>query len=250
MDYSENQIQRLIQAIYNGQVDAKNLPQNLYRQLALHFTTAIENGAGVDFANFQFGEIGKEMAYSLRENVYLFSGAKTFNYVLSTQNLIIDEFGKIIDFRDFQKIANENFNLYNKTWLKTEWATAQISAKNIVDFKDLQSNAEFFPFAKYRTLRDANVSEVCMQFDGVVKRIDSDWFKENAPQNHHNCRCYLEGMESGSETNTSMMKIKPTGIFAQNPAYTGKIFTKEHPYFDVPYGYKAFAKNNFNLPLP
>lgn len=250
MDYSDAQIQRLIQAIYNGDIDAKNLPQSLYRQIALHFTDAIEAGAGVNYGSFQFGEIGKDMALALRENVYLFSGAKTFQYVLSTQNLIINEAGQVIDFRDFQKLANENFNLYNKTWLQTEWATAQISAKNIVDFKEFEANAEFFPFLKYRTLHDANVSEVCKQFDGVVKRVGSDWFKENAPQNHYNCRCYLEPLEDGVETNTARMNIKPTGIFAQNPAETGKIFTKEHPYFDVPHGYKGFAKNNFNLPLP
>jgi hypothetical protein len=250
MDYSENLKRLLNQAIYNGNITPLNLPDNLYKQTALHLTGALENGAGIDFSNYQFGEIGKEMAYNLRENIYLFSGAKTFQYVLSTKNLVIDEAGQVIPFKEFEKLAGENFDLYNKTWLRTEWSTAQISAKNIVDFKELEANAEFFPFVKYRTLGDSNVSEVCKQFDGVVKRIGSDWLKVNAPQNHFNCRCYLEPMEDGAETNTSRMKVKPEGIFAQNPAFTGQVFTKAHPYFDVPPQFEKFAKNNFNLDLP
>lgn len=250
MDYSENQKRLLHQSIYNGNTTPLNLPDNLYKQTALHLTDALEKGAGINFGNYQFGEIGKDMAYNLRENVYLFSGAKTFQYVLSTKNLIIDEAGQIIPFNDFEKLANDNFNLFHKKWLQTEYATAQISAKNIVDFKEFEANAEFFPFLKYRTLHDANVSEVCKQFDGVVKRVGSDWFKTNAPQNHYNCRCYLEPMEDGVETNTARKTLKPTGIFAQNPAETGKIFTKEHPYFDVPPQFEKFAKNNFNLDIP
>lgn len=250
MDYSENLKRLLHQSIYNGNTTPLNLPDNLYKQTALHLTDALEKGAGINFGNYQFGEIGKDMAYNLRENVYLFSGAKTFQYVLSTKNLIIDEAGQIIPFKDFEKLANDNFNLFHKKWLQTEYATAQISAKNIVDFKEFEANAEFFPFLKYRTLHDANVSEVCKQFDGVVKRVGSDWFKTNAPQNHYNCRCYLEPMEDGVETNTARKTLKPTGIFAQNPAETGKIFTKEHPYFDVPPQFEKFAKNNFNLDIP
>jgi hypothetical protein len=250
MDYSENQKRLLNQAIFNGNIDPLNLPDSLYKQTALHLTGALEKGAGINYSEFQFGTIGKDMAYNLRENIYLFSGAKTFQYVLSTKNLVIGEDGQVIPFKEFEKLAGENFDLFHKTWLKTEWATAQISAKNIVDFKEFEANAEFFPFLKYRTLHDSNVSEVCKQFDGVVKRVGSDWFKTNAPQNHFNCRCYLEPLEEGVETNTSRKTLKPQGIFAQNPAETGKIFTKEHPYFDVPPQFEKFAKNNFNLDLP
>jgi hypothetical protein len=250
MDYSDNQKRLLNQAIFNGNIDPLNLPNTLYKQTALYLTGAIEKGAGVNYANYEFGIIGKDMAYNLRENVYLFSGAKTFQYVLSTKNLVIDKAGQVIPFKEFEKLAGENFDLFNKTWLQTEWATAQISAKNIVDFKEFEANAEFFPFLKYRTLNDSNVSEVCKQFDGVVKRVGSEWFKTNAPQNHFNCRCYLEPMDDGVETNTARKTLKPQGIFAQNPAETGQIFTKAHPYFDVPPQFEKYAKNNFNLELP
>jgi SPP1 gp7 family putative phage head morphogenesis protein len=74
----------------------------------------------------------------------------------------------------------------------------------------------------------------------------------------HNCRCVL--LQEGPD-----IKLTPTGekdnivggvlddmqdVFKSNPGKTGEIFDKNHPYFDVPEKDKAYAKRNFDLPIP
>ena len=140
---------------------------------------------------------------ALRENVYLFSGAKTFNYVLSTENLILGADGQIIPFKQFEELAKANNALYNKTWLEVEYNSAQIQASNIVDFKDFQSSKSTFPFLKYVTFKDKNVSEICRRLEGVTMATDSTFWHTHSPQQHYQCRCRLEPMTDGVETKLS-----------------------------------------------
>ena len=96
MDYSKE--------IYNGSINSFNLPEKLYQSTALELLKGIEEGSGADYINFEFGKLGERTALALRENVYLFSGAKTFNYVLSTENLILGADGQIIPFKQFEEL--------------------------------------------------------------------------------------------------------------------------------------------------
>ena len=45
------------------------------------------------------------------------------------------------------------------------------------------------------------------------------------------------------------MNEKRQPLFNSNPYRDGQIFTKEHPYFDIPKKDIEYAKQNFNLPL-
>ena len=242
MDYSKE--------IYNGSINSFNLPEKLYQSTALELLKGIEEGSGADYINFEFGKLGERTALALRENVYLFSGAKTFNYVLSTENLLLGSDGQIIPFKQFEELAKANNALYNKTWLEVEYNSAQIQASNIVDFKDFQSSKSTFPFLKYVTFKDRNVSEICKRLEGVVMATDSTFWHTHSPQQHYQCRCRLEPMTDGVETKLSTKNlITPNPLF-KNPAITEQVFNKNHPYFNVDAKYKAFAKTNFGLNIP
>lgn len=242
MDYSKE--------IYNGSINSFNLPEKLYQSTALELLKGIEEGSGADYINFEFGKLGERTALALRENVYLFSGAKTFNYVLSTENLLLGADGQIIPFKQFEELAKANNALYNKTWLEVEYNSAQIQASNIVDFKDFQATKDAFPFLKYVTFQDKNVSEICKRLEGVVMATDSTFWHTHSPQQHYQCRCRLEPMIDGLETKLSTKNlITPNPLF-KNPAITEQVFNKSHPYFNVDAKYKAFAKTNFGLNIP
>jgi SPP1 gp7 family putative phage head morphogenesis protein len=242
MDYSKE--------IYNGSINSFNLPEKLYQSTALELLKGIEEGSGADYINFEFGKLGERTAMALRENVYLFSGAKTFNYVLSTENLLLGSDGQIIPFKQFEELAKANNALYNKTWLEVEYNSAQIQASNIVDFKDFQATKDTYPFLKYVTFKDRNVSEICKRLEGVVMATDSTFWHTHSPQQHYQCRCRLEPMTDGVETKLSTKNlIKPNPLF-KNPAITEQVFNKSHPYFNVDAKYKAFAKTNFGFNIP
>lgn len=242
MDYSKE--------IYNGSINSFNLPEKLYQSTALELLKGIEEGSGADYINFEFGKLGERTALALRENVYLFSGAKTFSYVLSTENLLLGSDGQIIPFKQFEELAKANNALYNKNWLEVEYNSAQIQASNIVDFKDFQATKDTYPFLKYVTFKDRNVSEICKRLEGVVMATDSTFWHTHSPQQHYQCRCRLEPLTDGVETKLSTKNlIKPNPLF-KNPAITEQVFNKSHPYFNVDAKYKAFAKTNFGFNIP
>ena len=240
----------MIKDIYDNKINVENLPIELYKSTANKLLSGVEAGANIDYINFEFGELGEETALLLRENVYLFSGAKTFNYVLETQNLIIRD-GKIIPYKEFEALALAVDEKFNKRWLQVEWADAQISAKNKVDWQLLQDSKNAFPLLRYVAFMDKNTSEICKRLNGIVKPTNSDFWVKYKPQNHYQCRCTLEPLQEKEaiETNLNAKKlIEPTPYFSNLD--NDVIFNKLHPYFDVDKKYKAYAKDNFNLPIP
>jgi SPP1 gp7 family putative phage head morphogenesis protein len=240
----------MIKDIYNGNINVENLPIELYKSTANKLLSGVEAGAKIDYINFEFGELGKETALLLRENIYLFSGAKTFNYVLETQNLIIRD-GKIIPYKEFEQLALAVDEKFNKRWLQVEYSDAQISAKNKLDWQNLQNSSEAFPLLRYVAFMDKNTSEICRRLNGIVKPTNDPFWNTYKPQNHYQCRCDLEPLQSNEAVETNLNSkdlIKPTPYFSNLDNDT--IFNKLHPYFDVDNKYKAYAKNNFNLPIP
>src|SRR6267154_3803195 len=120
---NKNQISSLIRAIYNGKINPLKLPKKLYNEIASHLTDGVYKGYGGNLSAFDFDTPDYRMVANLRENVYIFSGAKTFNYVLSTEGLIV-EGNEILPFKEFKKRALTVYDQYNETWLKTEYENA------------------------------------------------------------------------------------------------------------------------------
>ena len=109
------QISALIRAIYNGKVNVLNLPIKLYNAIAEHLTSGVYKGYGKTLISVEYESVDYEMLTALRENVYLFSGAKTFNYVLSTENLIV-EGDEVLTFTEFKKRALAVYKEFNESY--------------------------------------------------------------------------------------------------------------------------------------
>ena len=234
--------------IQAGVFDARNLPNKLFDAYVNHFTKALELGGGMDYLAIEYGVMPEELALLMRENIVLFSGAKTFNYVISTEALLRQN-GQLITPKEFKELASQNFQLYNKTWLQTEYETALKQASNLKDWQEFQANKSDFPLLEFRTVGDQRVSEACRMKNGIVKRVDDPFWKSHSPMTHYGCRCELYPLQLNEKSITGIPKGLPKNDlgFRENIRETGRIFDKTHPYFDIPKGSKRFAKKNFNL---
>lgn len=69
----------------------------------------------------------------------------------------------------------------------------------------------------------------------------------------HNCRCLIMQVDTEPTENYEDKAQEVEGnmqdIFKFNAGKTGEVFTKDHPYFDVPKEDKEYAKRNFDLPI-
>lgn len=200
-----------------------------------------------------------ELLAELRTNVYMFSAAKTYQQVKEMTGALVDDKGTVVPFNEFKKQANQIFEQYNQTWLKTEYDTAIGQGQSAMTWRQIEKDAEVLPMLKYDAIMDKNTSDICRPLDGLVAPVNDPVWKKVMPLNHFNCRCIVRQLEAGEEKLTSDSKKatmfndateKMQDVFKMNAGMDGYVFKEDHPYFTVPRKDREFAKENFGLPIP
>jgi hypothetical protein len=253
MKYSNSQIEALIKGIEDGTITEWNLPKDYYKALTDYLKKALFEGFGATLETVASGDVA--LLEELVTNMYMFSGGKTFHIVKEISGLLVDsETGEVRSSREFNKLGRELYDTWNDNWGRTEYNTAIAQGDSAAKWQEIQSQKDVMPNLKYSAIGDACI--ICAPLDGVVAPVDSPIWDKVAPINHFNCKCLLlqvggdiELTKNGADITKGVVD-KMDGTFINNVGKTGEVFTKDHPYFDVAKEYKAYAKNNFNLPLP
>lgn len=190
------------------------------------------------------------LALDLRTNTYEMAAAKQYTQVRQMAALAAEP----ITFQEYKEHARETFQLFNESYLRTEFNTSVSSMQNTESFIDALETADDFPLVQYITQRDNRVRPTHRELDGITLPITHHFWRRYWPPNGWNCRCFVIKLESGEQTDLSrrdfaeIRKDTPEE-FRQNPALSGMIFDKtKHPYFTVAPGDSQLRDNNFNLP--
>ena len=191
IDYSEEQIEKLIAGIYAGEITLQSLPVDLYEAIA----KVLNNGVKEGMLNVKFGKASKALKAELTENIYIFSGGKTFQQVREMQKYLLGADGYITPYNEFKKIALVIFEKYNKTWLETEYITAVGQAMNAVKWKDIERFKNIFPYIRYDAVMDAHTSEQCKLLNGTTLKVEDKFWDTHSPLQHFRCRCILTQLE-------------------------------------------------------
>ncbi len=202
---------------------------------------------------------GKDLALleELRENVYMFSAAKTYQETKAISGQLVDEEGNIRSQREFNKIGREMFSTWNDDWGKTEYNTAIGQGTMSAKWLDIQERKALFPKLRYSTIGDA--CDICAPLNDFVAPVDDEAWDEIMPLNHFNCECTVlqedEDMpDTGEDERADILEQvtdKMDDMFKNNAGKTGTVFPDSHPFFnDIPKEDRDFAANNFNLPIP
>jgi hypothetical protein len=243
MKWTDSQVSTLIRKIYNGNYNPLKLPKRLYLDIADYLTGGVYKGYGNTISGVEFNSPDYVMLKALKENIHLFSAAKTFNYVLDTENLIVQG-NEVIPFKEFKTRAQSIFKEYNETWLETEYNTAIGQAQAARAWTDFSEDAVL----KYMLTDGVEHAEVCLSMQGVTRKKDDPIWLKNAPKNHFGCLCYLDAAYDNKEKKLPSGIPEPQEGFDHNPGIVKEIFTEKHPYFtEIPRQYKAFAKKGFGL---
>ena len=148
MNYTDKQLEDLINNVYAGIITPKNLPLDLYNVTLDRLTAAIVKGFGTDFAEDSADALLFEY---YKHNIAIFSGAKTFQQVKDMTNLVMTSNGVKRDFSEFKKIIKGDqfhdglFKTYNENYLKTEFNTAFATAQMGREWNEFASESEIFP---------------------------------------------------------------------------------------------------------
>lgn len=244
MDYSKKQVNDLIEGIYDGSITEYDIPESLY------FAIAEELKAGL-LTGWDAAEGVKDYALlnELNQNIYMFSAAKSYTELKDMRSLLIDG-ENIRSFSQFKEACQAKYDLYNVDYLKAEYNTALASGDMAVKWDSAIRDKDILPLLKYHTT-GGDVCQICRPLDGVTLPIDSSFWKTRYPPNHFNCFCIVTQEEEGVITSDIPDTLHlMADEFKMNVGLDKYVFSPEHPYFQVEPKDRAYAANNFDLPIP
>jgi len=251
MNYTQQQIDALIEGIYNGAITPRDLPIGLYNAISTKLLSALGSVEGSPSAS---------LLNQLKENIYMFSGAKVYQQIQEISLLANND--KIKSYANFRDEALGIYKQYNKNWLETEYKTAIGQAQSATRWEQIEAQKTELPYLQYSAVIDKNTSDICKPLDGVCLPVDNKFWNVNTPLNHFNCRCTVIqhdktdatqiGITSKEDADKATAEIteKRHPLFEGNSGKDRLIFNDKHPYFDVQKEDKEFAKTNFGLPIP
>jgi len=236
-----------VQGIFAGVITVHNLPQDVYYMNAQKLMSGVHKGwkGSVQLA---YNSPNWKLYESISDNIFLFSGAKTFKQTLDMSEALLDEDGKLVPFDKFKEVAGEIFSTFNEDYLESEYYTALDGAREADKWLDYKKNG--VEYLRFLTSNDETVCEICGGYDDTVLPITDSFWDVNYPPLHFRCNCTTQPEYDAEEETERPEQSDVSPGFRNNIAKTGVIFNKHNGYFQIPAKYKDLARNNFGLPLP
>lgn len=239
--------EKLIDEVYNGEVSVFDLPPDLYEFSFFALSVYLASRFGLP-SDFKRGSLRFRRAIQMKNNLSIFSGAKTFQHILELSSNVFTD-GVKTPFNEFKNIGLTVNERYNKDWLATEQQAAFSQSQSVEQWLEVTENSDIFPYLRYSTVFDSRVRPEHQDKDGIVKRVDDPFWNTWFPPNGWNCRCIVEQLEESKITQGSF-KPNEDPVFGTNVGKTGIIFPKKHPYYNVPREFKDDISNNFGFKTP
>ena len=183
--------ERLIAAVWNGELT--DFSPELFRFFADDFLKAVQPAFKKDIKNSDIGITynapNDVFRTAMEQNLFHFSAAKTLAEIQELNRL----FRESKNFNEFYRKAKEVTGVFNKSWQKTEWDTAVLTAEATSNYRRLRSKKEIFPFWEYKTVYDGKVREEHLKLHGVILPESDPRWNKIYPPNGWRCRCWVVG---------------------------------------------------------
>lgn len=233
-------LDKVAQKIYEQKVEVGVIDPDLFQETYRQLNEAAKNGWGESYNAPE-----TSTAQTMRENLFKFSGAKSYQELQELNAKLFDENGNKRSFNDFKKEVQSVNKEYNENYLNAEYDTAMSSAQMAEKWAGFIADKKLFPNLKYVAINDQRTRPEHAALDGVVKPIDDPFWAVNYPPNGFRCRCDVE--QTSEQTTEGSPSIEIDYRFAQNVGKTGTPFVPTHPYFSIPQ--KTLSKVNTEIEL-
>jgi SPP1 gp7 family putative phage head morphogenesis protein len=228
----EKDLAAMVQRIWKE----KGMPDTIDKAVAEAFFKELWGGVTDGFEvdeDIDYETADSDMLDNLKNNVYQFSAAKNYQQLKSLTEALVDENGIVRSFSQFKKAAFTINDEHVNQWLKVEYNTAIASGQMASKWVGIEANKRVLPFLSYDAVIDGNTSDICLDFNGIVRPVDDAFWDEFYPPNHYGCRSTVRQLSDGTSTNIDNLAIpeKIPDMFKVNLAKRGLAFPKGHPYF-------------------
>lgn len=216
----------------------------LFRFISEDLSKAVQSSAE------SIGNADTEFAYGIRDdalqtameiNIFQFSAAKTLAELQELNRIFRESDG----FAAFEREARTVCDTFNRTWQRTEYDTALLTAESASNYRRLMSKVKLFPFWEYRTVGDDRVRPQHRLLEGVILPYNDPRWRKIFPPNDWRCRCRvvprMAHQVKADEVEASRRRVD--GFFGTatwkkaeaqgwgvNRALTGEVFTQNQFY--------------------
>lgn len=204
-------------------------------------------------------ELTPEMRNALEQDVFLFSGFKTYHNLKEASLLLENkERGGIRTFDEFYRSIRQIDDKYNRDWLRSEYQFAVNSAAMAAQWEQALKDKDLYAL-QYVTVGDDRVRPEHAELDGMVLPMDDPFWRTGTPPNGWGCRCTvmqvpleenpLTPQEQSDRSRAASAALNDmtegkNSIFRFNPYYDQALFPPKHPYFGKK-GYRHCSSDRF-----
>lgn len=201
--------------------------QRVIRKTADYFSGAISE------------RVPPKMADALRNDLYIFSGFRTYHELKESAERLLRPDGSLKPFSEFYNDTLKVRDKYNKAWLKAEYNYAVRTADAAARWAEIEKDKEHIDLL-YETVGDSNVRPDHAALEGVCLPVDDPFWAIAYPPNGWNCRCRVLRVAKGSHPYSNSGEateafIESTSgkseLFRYNPGKEQRIFSDKHPYY-------------------
>lgn len=201
--------------------------QRVIRKTADYFSGAISE------------RVPPKMADALRNDLYIFSGFRTYHELKESAERLLRPDGSLKPFSEFYQDTLKVRDKYNKAWLKAEYNYAVRTADAAARWAEIEKDKEHIDLL-YETVGDSNVRPDHAALEGVCLPVDDPFWAIAYPPNGWNCRCRVLRVAKGSHPYSNSQEateafIESTSgkseLFRYNPGKEQRIFSDRHPYY-------------------
>ena len=192
----------------------------------------------LDDSSIQY-EIPAEMRQSLEQDIFVFSGFKTYHQLKEASELLLDEQGRVKSFNKFYQDVSAIREKYNRNWLHAEYNFAVSSSQMAAKWAEQSADADICDLT-YSTAGDDKVRPEHAALDGVTLPVEDPFWSYAYPPNGWNCRCNVIRSLKGTRPLSNSEQCQETfmqttegreEIFRYNPGKEGVIYPPHHPYY-------------------
>ena len=207
----------------------------------------------------KWGKPDKGFIRELKRNNAVFAAFKAHREQNDLAGLLVDDDGNARSFDSFRMAAAPVIGEYNVNWLQTEYATAVRVARTAVRFKQYEKDGDLYPNGEWLPSRAAEPRMSHRKYYHTVRRLTDPWWETHYPGCVWGCQCDMRNTDKpithvgdnpaapGAEP-TTVPPSEEAGVrspgLSRNPARSGELFSRDHPYFTSAYpgAEKAVAK--------
>jgi SPP1 gp7 family putative phage head morphogenesis protein len=201
-----------------------------------------------DPSKMKYGSAEHRLLLNLRHNVHVTAAFKNYQNTLEVSRELFDEEGNIRSRSRFIKAARPVVETFNKNYLTAEYDTAVGTARMASKWAGFQDKGGKLT---YKTIGDGRVRQEHAALEGVTLPVNDPFWQVYYPPNGWKCRCYVRWAPDDTPNKEPVERPELKESFKNNAGITGKVFTEDHPYFQInPEDAREAGKLwNINMPV-